>query len=252
MRTTTPLHELAVLTYSMDQEFLQSTPKIPHLLQLFSEFNGLEGKCKFQIFHMYSFMNEYLKDHTRNEKVDKHYANILLYEHILDNIIRIKTIYETQFTKLQKEQKVANLEEFTIKSEEPISKLLPLCEHMHLKYLEKKLIEFGLVNIFNSEILKPKHIKRIEYFYAPWCKFCSEFQPTWMEWKKHFENSKIEFQKFNSDNPKADRRRKLRSVISYPTIVLVYEDETFSTYDGQRDLKSLIDLVEQNMNEKIN
>lgn len=260
----TPLHELGVIAY-----LLENSTELKPRLQLLYHLSLLEGKCKFQIYHMYLFLNKLLENKrdasstkSETEAASKHYQNIILYEKMLHNLIFIKAHYESKL----KEETNYNLSEYVVKPED-LNIKLEKAETKHMTWLENKFKELKLFDLKKTtaaeaettsaaaettaaatELLastETKEVHAVEFYYADWCGYCVKFKPTWKEFKAHVRKNKqnILIREINADDPKKADMRKQRNIQGYPSIVIVYKDKSFDFYEDERTLEKMLEKI---------
>lgn len=94
-------------------------------------------------------------------------------------------------------------------------------------------VVLGLIGLIlhYSSIKRDREMPRnltIILFYAPWCKFCKEFEPVWNELKKA--NSDVKFVEVNGDEDTSSLEQF--GVKKFPTVVKVHTDGTREVLDA--------------------
>lgn len=86
--------------------------------------------------------------------------------------------------------------------------------------------------------------RKIVLYFASWCGHCSNFKPTWNEFKnvakEKFPNLIVE--DIQCDSKTEDNKEKCKNIEGYPTVLL---DDTLE-YTGDRTIDSLISFVMKN------
>ena len=239
---STPLHELAVIGYLLEQN-----TEVKDQLPLLYNLSLLEGKAKFQIYHMYLFLNKLLEKKDESTDVaNKHYQNILIYEKMLHNLLFIKAHYEA---KLKHESKY-DIHDYIVKPEDS-NIILEKPETKHMLWLEKKFKELNLFDLTNKSehteevTISKKKVHAIEFYYADWCGYCTDFKPTWKKFKSQVRKNhkNILIREVNADDKTKQELRTKRKVQGYPTVVFVYTDKSFEFYDDERTVNKLLKKI---------
>ena len=76
------------------------------------------------------------------------------------------------------------------------------------------------------------------YFFRKDCNWCTKFEKIWQKLKK--KNKDIKFVKING--PKNKRLKEEYNVKSYPTLILVSEEEK-NVFPGKRNYKSVQEFI---------
>merc|ERR1719322_2103567 len=109
----------------------------------------------------------------------------------------------------------------------------------------------GLYDVTDGNLNKwlSEHEFGFVKFYAPWCGHCKRLEPTWKELAKNFiSNSRIAVARVDcTKNKKACQEHFVRG---YPTLLLFKKNEKLEDYSGSRDLKSLTNFINKNLNEE--
>lgn len=130
-----------------------------------------------------------------------------------------------------------------------------------LKLLKKnKLIVMGVLAVLLAYYLYVEHTnKKVEtfdegvaelmFFSAEWCGHCKDFKPTWKKLVKDMDkpkyNNKIILQ--NYDNEKDKEIFKKYNIKQFPTILLKFEDGTTKEFEGDRDVPSLKNFINKQL-----
>lgn len=224
-----PLHELAQIIFK-----LENSDKISDGLEYLYMLNILEAKCKFQIYHMYLILEKIEEDMK-----ETHYKNILIFEKFQHNLIKLKEYYETKF-----KNKDESFENYSIEPSK-FNFRLEAISNESLETLESKIVELGLFSLKtggSAVTQKKKKIKKIEFFYADWCGYCTEFKPIWEKITKKIKD-KIKTKNYNADDSKNKKILNERGVRGYPTIIIVYQDNSFVHYEEERTLKGFMKFI---------
>ena len=110
-------------------------------------------------------------------------------------------------------------------------------------YLYKEHVSKKVEN-FNNDV------SELMFFSAEWCGHCQDFKPVWKNLVKEMEKepykNKIILQ--NYDNEKDSEMFKKYNVTQFPTLMLKKEDGTTVEFEGSRDLETLTDFIDDNLN----
>ena len=131
---------------------------------------------------------------------------------------------------------------------------------MKLLRKNKKVVIAVLVLILFVYLYKEHVSKKVEnfdngaselmFFSAEWCGHCQDFKPVWKNLVKEMEKEpyKNNIILQNYDNEKDSEMFKKYNVTQFPTLILKKEDETTVEFEGSRDLETLTDFIDANLN----
>ena len=116
--------------------------------------------------------------------------------------------------------------------------VLVLFVYLYKEHVSKK------VENFNNDV------SELMFFSAEWCGHCQDFKPVWKNLVKEMEKepykNKIILQ--NYDNEKDSEMFKKYNVTQFPTLILKKEDGTTVEFEGSRDVETLTDFIDDNLN----
>ena len=92
-----------------------------------------------------------------------------------------------------------------------------------------------------------KKLTKLIWFYADWCGHCKYFSPEWDKFVSANRNKSIELVKQNGDEDKDGSLHKKYNVTGYPTVVMLYNDNTSEHYEGPRKADALSMVLNSKM-----
>lgn len=93
-------------------------------------------------------------------------------------------------------------------------------------------------------------VAELMFFSAEWCGHCKDFKPTWKKLVKDMDKSKYKNKIIlkNYDSDKDTKIFKEYNVKQFPTLLLKFEDGTTKEYEGDRDVKSVKNFIDTELN----